>query len=128
VAKHDDDNDAVAAGFAAQLLEDLPPADVRHVLSVFAADLRRLVAILTTSLQARDVENFRRTAHALAGAAGAVGAAVLEQAARAAMLAAAEKSTDPTALARLNQAIQDQVADCEAASRAVLRRLGTPDA
>jgi HPt (histidine-containing phosphotransfer) domain-containing protein len=103
-------------GFAAQLLEDLPPADVRHVLIVFGGDLRRLANILDVASQAGDRDSFRRTAHALAGAAGAVGAAALADACRAAMAGTAE-------LAGLNAAIQAETGSAEAAAAAIRRQL-----
>ena len=93
-------------GFAVQLQEDLPPADVRHVLLVFRADLQRLTETLDRTITAFDAEGFRRTAHALAGAAGAVGAVALEDACRAAMLAVADPGAD--GLAACNDAIQAQ--------------------
>ena len=68
-----------------QLAEDLSPEDVRRVLGVFEADVRRLVGNLDAAAVAGDVPGFRRVAHGLAGAAGAVGAKSLEQACRAAM-------------------------------------------
>jgi HPt (histidine-containing phosphotransfer) domain-containing protein len=69
----------------AQLAEDLPPEDLRRVLDVFEADVRRLVASLDTAAVAGDVAGFKRVAHGLAGAAGAVGTKSLEQACRVAM-------------------------------------------
>jgi HPt (histidine-containing phosphotransfer) domain-containing protein len=71
--------------FAAQLAEDLGPDDVLLVLSVFEADLARLIAVIATAAQAGDSAAFRRGAHGLAGAAGAVGAYGLEAACREAM-------------------------------------------
>jgi len=75
-------------GFAAQLAEDLSPQDLRHVLAVFRTDVERLTGTLTQALQAADEARFRRAAHGLAGAAGAVGADDLEQACRRAMTGA----------------------------------------
>ena len=69
----------------AQLVEDLSPDDVRRVLGVFESDVRRLVGNLDSAAVAGDVVGFRRVAHGLAGAAGAVGAKSLEQACRAVM-------------------------------------------
>ncbi len=71
--------------FAAQLAEDLPPEDVRLVLNVFRTDLARLSEVLRVAAAAGDAATFRRTAHSLAGAAGAVGAAELERICRLAM-------------------------------------------
>jgi HPt (histidine-containing phosphotransfer) domain-containing protein len=73
------------ARFAEQLAQDLSPADVRHVLAVFAADLARLTGSLAAMAALNEADAFRRAAHALAGAAGAVGASVLEEACRGAM-------------------------------------------
>jgi len=75
---------SVHADFA-QLAEDLSPEDVRRVLDVFETDVRRLVANLSAAAVAGDVATFKRVAHGLAGAAGAVGAKSLEQACRAEM-------------------------------------------
>lgn len=68
-----------------QLADDLPPEDLRIVLSVFVADVKRLTGNLASAASAGDAAGFRRVAHGLAGAAGAVGAKALEQACRAAM-------------------------------------------
>jgi hypothetical protein len=75
---------SLSAEFA-QLAEDLSPEDVRRVLGVFEDDVRRLVGNLDAAAVAGDVDAFRRVAHGLAGAAGAVGAKPLEQACRAVM-------------------------------------------
>ncbi len=74
-----------AANDFAQLAEDLSPEDLRNVLAVFATDVRRLVGNLTAAAAAADPDAFKRVAHGLAGAAGAVGAAALDQACRRAM-------------------------------------------
>jgi HPt (histidine-containing phosphotransfer) domain-containing protein len=71
--------------FAAQLAQDLSPEDVRMVLDVFRADLDRLSGVMRGCAAAGDVTGFRRVAHSLAGAAGAVGAGALEEACRLAM-------------------------------------------
>lgn len=73
------------AGFAAQLAQDMSPEDVRMVLDVFRTDLERLSRVMRAAAAAGDATSFRRVAHSLAGAAGAVGAAALEQASRQAM-------------------------------------------
>lgn len=72
-------------GFAAQLAEDLSQDDLRMVLGVFGADVHRLKDALAAAAGAADQVAFRRAAHGLAGAAGAVGALRLEQACRRAM-------------------------------------------
>lgn len=112
-------------GFAAQLLEDLPLADVRHVLAVFSADLRRLADILAVTVEAADDDSFRRAAHALAGAAGAVGAASLQEACRTAMTASTSGSG--AAMRTLGDAVQAQVAGAAADCDTVLAQLGQAD-
>jgi hypothetical protein len=62
---------AVRHSFAAKLADDLSLPDIRQVLAAFAQDLDRLTAGLAG---AGDAAAFRRAAHALCGAAGAVGA------------------------------------------------------
>lgn len=56
------------------------------MLGVFATDVKRLTTNLHEAATARDLAAFKRVAHGLAGAAGAVGAKSLEQACRAAMM------------------------------------------
>lgn len=75
-------------GFAAQLAADLSPDDLLLVLGVFRTDVVRLTGTLKQAAVADDEAGFRRAAHGLAGAAGAVGAAELEQACRRAMAGA----------------------------------------
>ena len=70
----------------AQLADDLSVEDLRTVLAVFATDVKRLAAKLKAAAAAADLVEFKRVAHGLAGAAGAVGAKALEQACRAAMV------------------------------------------
>ncbi len=69
-----------------QLAEDLSPEDLRVVLGVFATDVKRLTATLNAAAADQDLVNFKRVAHGLAGAAGAVGAKALEMACRTAMV------------------------------------------
>ena len=88
--------------FAAQLAEDLTPDDLRLVLGVFRTDVQRLTGALATAITAADNVAFRRAAHGLAGAAGAVGAVRLEEACRQAMADAvpmAQASSEIDALA-----------------------------
>lgn len=73
--------------FAAQLAEDLSEDDLRHVLLVFGGDVSRLTGVLRDAVAAGDAIGFRRAAHGLAGAAGAVGAMKLERQCRLAMAA-----------------------------------------
>lgn len=67
------------------LQEDLSPEDMRVVLGVFDADAKRLLVALEAAVTAGDPVTFKRVAHGLAGAAGAVGARTLEQTCRTAM-------------------------------------------
>ena len=89
--------------FAAQLAEDLSEDDLRHVLLVFGRDVTRLTGVLRDAVTAQDAIGFRRAAHGLAGAAGAVGAMKLERQCR---LAMATPSLDAQGL----DFVSDQVA------------------
>ena len=80
--EHQDENANTEPGFAAQLREDLPAADLRYVLQIFADDLARLTGEVTAAARHGNAMQRRRTAHALAGAAAAVGASLLEAACR----------------------------------------------
>jgi len=72
--------------FIAQLEADLEPEDLRRLFTVFfVSDVERLTAAMRAAAQAGDGGAWRRAAHALAGAAGAVGADRLEDAVRSAM-------------------------------------------
>lgn len=75
-----------SSGFAAQLTADLGPEDVRVVLGVFETDVARLAGELAAAAARGDVSAFRHTCHAVAGAAGVVGADQLEAACRAEMV------------------------------------------
>ena len=70
-----------------QLQEDISPEDMRSVLTSFAADMQRLGAALHDAQVEGDNAQCRRVCHGIAGAAGAVGAADLEEASRAVMAA-----------------------------------------
>jgi chemotaxis protein histidine kinase CheA len=72
-------------GFATQLREDLPAEDVRYVLLAFSTDLSRLSETIRDLARAGHGAALRRAAHALAGAAGAVGAENLSVICRAVM-------------------------------------------
>jgi HPt (histidine-containing phosphotransfer) domain-containing protein len=107
----------------AQLAEDLSPEDVRRVLDVFVTDVRRLVGNLDAAAVVGDVMGFRRVAHGLAGAAGAVGAKSLEQACRAAM---GRGDLDPSTLPSMAGKI-DLLADSALAELAAfVKRLDVP--
>jgi len=118
---------SLGANFA-QLTEDLPPADVRHVLGVFEADVRRLVGALASAAAEGDSGRFRRQAHALAGAAGVVGASGLEAACRAQM--ARTDAADPAAMRENARAIalwaETALADVAAFVARMDRRHGGP--
>jgi HPt (histidine-containing phosphotransfer) domain-containing protein len=73
--------------FISQLIQDLGVREVALILSVFDEDIELLTARIVACAVAGDAQGFRRANHSLAGAAGAVGAATLEQACRAAMIA-----------------------------------------
>lgn len=106
--------------FAVQLRKDLPAADTRHVLSVFSADLARLNAAITEAAQLHQSLALRRAAHALAGAAGAVGATRLDAACREAMAA---RSDDPAILLTQARAIDTACAYAALALTRVLAEL-----
>ena len=76
---------ALDPNIAEQLAQDLPPADFRRIIETFEDDLGRLARQLEAAAMAGDRDGYQRAAHSLAGAAAAVGAVPLEQAARAAM-------------------------------------------
>lgn len=90
-----------------QLADDLSAEDLRIVLGVFATDVKRLTGNLNAAAAAEDVGTFKRVAHGLAGAAGAVGAKALEQACRIAM---ARAESVPPRLHAVAEAI-DALAD-----------------
>lgn len=79
---HQDALSHAEPGFAAQLREDLPEADLCTVLQIFADDLACLTNQIVDAAQHGEGGQLRRTAHALAGAAAAVGASRLEAACR----------------------------------------------
>jgi len=108
--------------FAAQLAEDLGPEDLRHVLDVFGRDVARLTGVLRDAAVGDDAIGFRRAAHGLAGAAGAVGASALEQQCRQAMTQA---ETTPNSLIA-TMAMIDTLA--EDALRELARFVATLDA
>jgi len=94
--------------FAAQLAEDLSEDDLRHVLLVFGGDVARLTGVLRDTATAGDAIGFRRAAHGLAGAAGAVGAMSLERQCRLAMASPGidAPDADPAALTAALAAIE----------------------
>lgn len=76
---------ALDPSIADQLAQDLPPADFRRITETFEDDLGRLAVQLEEAAMAGNRDGYHRAAHSLAGAAAAVGAVLLEQAARVAM-------------------------------------------
>jgi hypothetical protein len=111
--------------FAAQLAEDLGPDDVRLVLGVFEADVSRLCGLIATAAGTDDPVGFRRAAHGLAGAAGAVGALALEQACRRGMALPAD--ADSTALATAASDIRITAAQALDQLAGFIRTLGAAD-
>lgn len=76
---------ALDPSIAEQLAQDLPPADFRRIIETFESDLGRLAMQLEAAAIAGNWDGYQRAAHSLAGAAAAVGATPLEEAARVAM-------------------------------------------
>ena len=70
---------------AASLAADLPRDIFVSIVRTFETDLARLVREMVEAARASDTTGYRRAAHALAGAAGAIGATRLEGFARQAM-------------------------------------------
>lgn len=70
---------------ARQLAEDLPSDVFVNVLRTFETDLARLAEQMVAAAHRGDMDGYRRGAHGLAGAAGAIGARRLESLARQAM-------------------------------------------
>lgn len=73
---------ALDLSIAGSLARDLAPADFGRIVESFAADIDRLADEMEAGVRSGDDPAVRRAAHGLAGAAAAVGAATLEQAAR----------------------------------------------
>lgn len=71
--------------FAAELARDLSQEDFVRVLSLFRQDVEQLTQAIGAAAAAADPQGLRRSAHGLAGAAGAVGAKDLEAACRTVM-------------------------------------------
>jgi len=67
------------------LARDLAPSDFIRIVRTFETDLSRLVLLMVEQATSGDIEQYRRSAHALAGAAGAIGATRLAADARLAM-------------------------------------------
>ena len=89
---------AIDPFIAQQLAADLPPDVFVGVVRTFEADLARLAQLMVDAVKAGDMESYRRCAHGLAGAAGAIGARRLEALARRAMSAAGEPSATEVVL------------------------------
>jgi HPt (histidine-containing phosphotransfer) domain-containing protein len=76
---------AIDPEIARQLAAELPHDVFVGVVRTFEADLARLVQQMVDALTRGDMAAYRRNAHSLAGAAGAIGARQLEAMARKAM-------------------------------------------
>ena len=76
---------AIDPDVAGQLAEELAPDIFVVIVRSFEQDLARLVRQMVDAARANDVEEYRRAAHGLAGAAGSIGAKALETMARQAM-------------------------------------------
>jgi len=76
---------AIDPDVAGQLAEELPRDVFVGIVRSFEQDLARLVRQMVDATRANDVEEYRRAAHGLAGAAGSIGAKTLEAMARQAM-------------------------------------------
>jgi len=63
----------------------MPRSELLTIIATFDADLRRLGGELQGAVSGGDIAGYRRSAHALAGAAAGVGAKRLESVARHAM-------------------------------------------
>jgi HPt (histidine-containing phosphotransfer) domain-containing protein len=87
------------------LAASLPTGDFSRIVETFEEDLARLAADFEAATGRGERDAARRSAHALAGAAAAIGAKGLEAAARRAMLAPAG-DTDGS----LNASIQSETA------------------
>ena len=79
------DRHVLDEGAVRQLASDLGVEELRHIVSIFEGDVRMLEQALLAAAGSSDLDAFRRTAHRLAGASGAVGAVALDMAAREAM-------------------------------------------
>lgn len=86
----------MTAAYAANLVEDLPPGDVKRVIGVFQIEIVTLCQRLAAAAAKGDATAFRRAAHAIAGAAGAVGAIELEREARQLMQQSSGSAPDLT--------------------------------
>lgn len=94
-----------------QLAADISADDLRTVITMFGRDMTRLCDALEVAVRTNDAKSFHRAAHAIAGAAGAVAAATLETAARAAMAA----GHNPASMAAGAADITARAADAQAA-------------
>jgi HPt (histidine-containing phosphotransfer) domain-containing protein len=76
---------AIDPEVAGQLAAELPRDVFVGIVRTFEQDLARLVRQMIDAARAGQVEEYRRAAHGLAGAAGSIGAKSLESLARQAM-------------------------------------------
>ncbi|EHM03525.1 Hpt domain protein [Acetobacteraceae bacterium AT-5844] len=89
---------AIDPNIAQQLAADLPREVFVGVVRTFEADLGRLAQSMVDAVKAQDLDAYRRCAHGLAGAAGAIGARKLEAMARQAMSIQGEPSASEVLL------------------------------
>lgn len=101
--------------FAADLARDLDPEDYARVLRLFRQDVVQLSETISRNAAAGDDTGFRRAAHGLAGAAGAVGAQALESACRAVMAPRAVIDDLNASARQIADLVTATLADIEAA-------------
>lgn len=106
---------------ASQLAAELPSDVFAEVVRAFEADLGRLTGEMRQAALREDAESYRRNAHALAGAAGSIGASALEGLARQAMKAP-EAVRDPETLTEIEAALQATLHELRKLTEASLRR------
>jgi len=100
---------ALDPAIARQLAADLPHDVFIDVVRTFETDLGALVLRMMDASRVPDLEAYRRSAHALAGAAGAIGAFRLEAMARRAM--APDSQPAPDAVRMLDQEAKAALAE-----------------
>lgn len=94
-----------------ELAAELSPEIFTEILRTFRTDLGRLCAEMSAAAAAGQLEEYRRAAHGLAGAAGSVGARTVEALARRSMNRSG------------GDAVLELLPDVEAAVRAALDEL-----
>ncbi len=93
-----------------QLADDIAAEDLRPVLAAFESDMQRLGAEMSVAASAGDLASYRRSAHAIAGAAGAVGAVTIERTARnASKIADSEQAAAVADAAAVEELVREAV-------------------